>query len=68
MAKQKLTYTKALDEIQQIIYQIENEEFSVDELTEKIKHVTELINFCKKSLKQTEEEINKILDDEYEEK
>lgn len=63
MAKQKLTYTKALDEIQKIIYQIENEEFAVDELTEKIKHVTTLINFCKTKLKQTEEDINKMLDD-----
>jgi len=66
MAKEKLSYQKALDEIQDIILQIENNDVSVDELTKKIKRVSFLINFCKKSLHDTESEINNLLssDDE----
>lgn len=61
MAKEKLTYQKALDEIQDIISQIENNDVPVDELTKRIKRVSLLINFCKKSLHDTESEINNLL-------
>ena len=62
MAKEKLSYQKALDEIQDIIYQIENKDIPVDELTKKIKRVSFLIDFCKKNLHDTEIEINKLLE------
>ena len=62
MAKEKLSYQKALDEIQDIIYQIENKDIPVDELTKKIKRVSFLIAFCKKNLRETEAEINKLLE------
>ncbi len=66
MAKENLTYQKALNEIQDIISQIENNDIPIDELTKKIKRVSFLINFCKKSLQDTESEINNLLkpDDE----
>lgn len=62
MAKEKLSYKKALDEIQDIIFQIENKDIPVDELTKKIKRVSFLIEFCKKNLHETELEINKFLE------
>jgi len=38
-------------------------EQAVDELAEKVKRVTELLNICKQKLKQTESEVSKILDE-----
>lgn len=61
MAKKKLTYNEALTEIEEIIANIENNEYDVDVLSEKVKRVTELIKFCKDKLHKTEEDIEKIL-------
>ena len=61
MNKKKGTYKEAISEIEEILAQIENNELDVDELSEKVKRVSLLINFCKSKLKNTEEEIEKIL-------
>lgn len=52
---------EAISEIEEILAQIENNELDVDELSEKVKRVSVLINICKNKLKNTEEEIEKIL-------
>lgn len=61
MNKKKGTYKEAITEIEEILSQIENNELDVDELSEKVKRVSSLINMCKEKLKSTEEEIEKIL-------
>ena len=61
MNKKKGTYKEAITEIEEILAQIENNELDVDELSEKVKRVSLLINVCKDKLKNTEEEIEKIL-------
>jgi exodeoxyribonuclease VII small subunit len=61
MNKKKGTYKEAIAEIEEILSQIENNELDVDELSEKVKRVSFLINMCKDKLKNTEEEIEKIL-------
>ena len=61
MAKKKITYNEALSEIEQIIESIENNEFEVDELSLKVKRVSELLSFCKDKLHKTEIEIENIL-------
>ena len=61
MNKKKGTYKEAITEIEEILSQIENNELDVDELSEKVKRVSSLINMCKDKLKNTEEEIEKIL-------
>lgn len=61
MNKKKGTYKEAISEIEEILAQIENNELDVDELSEKVKRVSLLINTCKDKLKNTEEEIEKIL-------
>ena len=60
MAK-KLSYNEAIEEIEQIIAKIENDEFSIDELADKVKRISFLINYCKEKLRNTEEELDKIL-------
>lgn len=62
--KQKMTYTDAVREIEEILRQIEEGEPDVDQLTDKVKRVTTLIKFCKAKLKSAEEEINAILGEE----
>ena len=59
--KKKITYAKALQELEEIIRAVETESIDVDVLAEKVKRATYLIKFCKGSLRTTEEEVKKAL-------
>jgi exodeoxyribonuclease VII small subunit len=61
MAKKKISYSKAIAEIEETIMLIENEELDVDDLSEKVKRVSELLVICKAKLNSTEKEVEKIL-------
>ena len=63
MAKKTIGYSEAVNEIEKILQQIEEGELDVDQLAEKVKKATELIKLCKLKLRNTEEEVNKILED-----
>ena len=63
MAKKKINYRDAIIEIQEIIQQIEDEELDVDELSDKVKRVSELLKICKEKLHNTEQEVEKILNE-----
>lgn len=54
-------YEESFEELQQIVADLEDGEISVDELSAKIKRAAELIQFCKKKLTSTEEDVAKIL-------
>jgi len=60
MAK-KQTYESALNELQNIILEIENDEIGIDQLSVKVKRAAELLKFCQQKLRTTEEDVNKIL-------
>ncbi len=62
MAKNEFSYKKAIDEIENIMYKLENEEIDLDELSKNVKRASELITKCKGKLKSTENEIEKIID------
>lgn len=64
------TYNEAIAEIEEILQKIESGELDVDELTDKVKRVAYLLETCKKKLKSTESEIQKVIEglDEDEEK
>jgi exodeoxyribonuclease VII small subunit len=57
----KQSYSKDLTELEAIVSQIEEEEISVDELSEKVKRAAQLIKNCKQLLRTTEEEVAQIL-------
>lgn len=57
----ELNYTKAFEELQAIVTEIEQGEITVDELSEKVKRAAQLIKICKQKLTTTEEDVNKIL-------
>jgi exodeoxyribonuclease VII small subunit len=56
-------YKDALEEIERIVDEIENETVDIDMLTEKIKRAAFLIKYCKQKLRKTDDEIRKILDE-----
>jgi exodeoxyribonuclease VII small subunit len=63
MAEKKISFNEAIKELEIILEQIESGEPDVDELSGKVKRASELIKLCRKKLKSTEEEIDKILED-----
>ena len=63
MTDKILTYSSAMTELEQIVNGMKNENIDVDSLAEKVKRASELIKFCKTKLKNTEDEVKKVLDD-----
>jgi exodeoxyribonuclease VII small subunit len=61
MAQKNKTYREAIEEIEEILGNIENDELEVDDLVDKVKKVTELLKFCKDKLYKTQEEVEKAL-------
>ena len=63
MSKTEITYRDAIAEIETILARIDTGEMDVDELAEKVKRVTILLELCKKKLRSTESEIEQIMAD-----
>jgi exodeoxyribonuclease VII small subunit len=64
MAKENISYNKAISEIEKILATIEDGEMDVDELASNVKRVTELLKICRDKLQKTETEVKKILENE----
>ncbi len=58
--QKKLTYQEAIEELQQIEQEIEENQISIDQLTEKIKRANHLIELCKTMLRTAEEDVNQL--------
>ena len=56
------TYGEAMTEIEEILEKIESGKLDVDELTDKVKRVAGLLDICRKKLKTTEAEIQKVIE------
>ena len=54
-------YSAAYEELQNIINEMEQGNIGIDELSVKVKRAAELINYCKKKLKNTELDVAEIL-------
>ncbi len=63
MPKKKINYRDAITEIEETIQAIENEELDVDQLSDKVKRVSELLKICKEKLHNTEKEVENILNE-----
>lgn len=61
MEENKLNYKEAMAEIESIVAKLEDNQLDVDELSGRVKRVSELIAFCKSKLHETEDEVEKIL-------
>jgi exodeoxyribonuclease VII small subunit len=64
MTKQKLTYTEAITELEQILAELESSsEVNMDLISEKVKRAALLMEFCKKQLHDLDEELEKMMAD-----
>lgn len=62
MAKaEKLTYEKALEELQTIHSALESDEISIDDLSAKVGRAYELLHFCKERLRATEVQLEQLM-------
>jgi len=59
----EIKYSEAIEELESIVKEIENEEITIDQISEKVKRAAELIAICKKALNVTEEEVKGILNE-----
>lgn len=63
MSKLKLTYTEAVDELESILAELENNtEVNMDVISEKVKRAAVLMELCKKQLHEMDGELEKIME------
>lgn len=62
MAKKKLTYQQAMDQLQAIVKKLENEDTGIDELSGLVSEALELVKSCRNKLRQTEDGLNQALE------
>jgi exodeoxyribonuclease VII small subunit len=62
MGKKPETYSQALEELEETVKNIEENKYDLDALSEAIENTVELITFCKRKLKETDENIEKLLE------
>jgi exodeoxyribonuclease VII small subunit len=59
--EQQYSYTDAYNELQMIVREIENGTTNIDELAEKIRRASVLIEVCRAKLTATEDEVSALL-------
>ncbi len=64
MARKKLTYESAYDELQEILANVQSDEVALDTLATQLKRAKELIAFCKEKLRAVEDDLDEILDED----
>lgn len=57
----KMSYTKAFDELQKIVAELESEEVEIDALVARLQRAGVLLQICKSRLSATEVETEKLL-------
>jgi exodeoxyribonuclease VII small subunit len=57
-----MKYSKALQQLEDIIKKIENEEIDIDELSGKVKEAVELIKECKDKITKAELEVKQVVE------
>lgn len=59
----QLNYKDAIEELNCLVRDMQSDEIDVDQLSEKVKRAAMLIKFCKTKLRETDEEVKKVLED-----
>ena len=62
-SKSKPTYAEAVAELEGIIKKLQNNEYEIDELQKCTARSLELLKFCKAKLFETDEELQKLLNE-----
>ena len=56
-----MEYSKAIEELNKILSDLESENINVDELSDKVKRAIDLIRLCKNKIKKTEMEVKSMV-------
>lgn len=62
MKKTQISYSEALQELEEILRSIESADTDIDTLASKVTRATELIKFCRARLLKVEGEVKEILE------
>lgn len=65
MAKKEIKYEEAVALLEEIVDKMENDELDIDQLSDQLKRAKELVKLCKDKLTKTDEEIKKLLSEDY---
>ena len=57
-------YQSALEELQSILNDLQNEQIPIDQLSEKAQRAKELIQYCSEKLRKTEEQLTGLFGQE----
>ena len=60
---EEMTYTQAVNELEELVKKMQDPECSIDNLSQYTKRSKELLEFCKKRLTATDDELKRILCD-----
>ena len=58
----EITYSLALEELQEIINDLESDQIDTDELEKKVERANELLQQCQKRLTSTQMQVEKIIE------
>lgn len=61
MDTSNLSYSEAIEELEEIVKAIEDGNIGVDDLTVKVKRGAVLINFCNEKLTKVDDEVKNVL-------
>lgn len=62
-----IKYATAIQRLEEIVKQIEEQDLDMDSLTNQVKEANELIRFCSETLNSVNQEVEKLLDEHKEE-
>ena len=57
------SYSDAIAELEKIVEKIQRDDCRIDDMRYYVKRSVELLNYCKKELFQTDEELKRLLED-----
>lgn len=57
------SYSEAIAELEKIVEKIQRDDCRIDDMKMYVKRSVELLNYCKKELFQTDEELKRLLED-----
>lgn len=60
---EKLTYTQAVNELEEIVKKMQSPDCSIDNLSQYTARSLQLLKVCKAKLTATDEELKKVLDE-----
>ena len=59
---EKISYESALSELQELVTDLQGEAVSIDDLSVKAKRAAVLIQYCRKQLRHTDQELKGLFD------